>query len=148
MLNYASLAFDRRSVAWQPLIYYSTAIIGASLSEPHIVVISITFSCTFCPHAVGTILYTSVASMSYPGPIAYNRISTWKTGILRRAAPPACALDPAGLRANKAAWILLAQSTSAVPQSTLAECTRCCRDKYALKVRSSSDLPPQLHGCV
>ena len=38
-------------------------------------------------------------------PIAYNRISTWKTGILRAragnyAAPPARALDPAGLRAN------------------------------------------------
>ena len=42
-------------------------------------------------------------------PIAYNRISTWKTGKLRarapdtiyiRAAPPARALDPAGLRAN------------------------------------------------
>ena len=30
-----------------------------------------------------------------------------------------------------------------------AECARCCRDKYALKVHSSSDLPPQLHGwCI
>ena len=45
-------------------------IFGASLSEPHIVVISITFSCPA----------TSVC------PIAYNRISTWKTGILRARA--------------------------------------------------------------
>ena len=45
--------------------------------------------------------------------------------------------------------LLLAQSTSAVAQCTQAECARCCRDKYALKVRSSSDLPPQLHGwCI
>ena len=52
-------------------------IIGASLSEPHIVVISITFSCT----SVGT---TSV--VDHVNPIAYNRISTWKTGILHARA--------------------------------------------------------------
>ena len=46
-------------------------IIGASLSEPHIVVISITFSCP---------MYVCLTSVD---PIAYNRISTWKTGILR-----------------------------------------------------------------
>ena len=84
-------------------------------------------------------------------PIAYNRISTWKTGILRARAcrilhdriylrGKYCA---AHLRAPsiwlayeltaQAAWILLAQSTSAVPQSTQAECARCYRDKYALK---------------
>ena len=49
-------------------------IIGASLSEPHIVVISITFSCPTVP------LRLSV------DPIAYNRIFTWKTGILRTRA--------------------------------------------------------------
>ena len=43
-------------------------------------------------------------------PIAYNRISTWKTGILRAragnyAAPRARALDPAGLRANCASGL-------------------------------------------
>ena len=77
-----------------------------------------------------------------PRRILHDRI--WKYC----AAPPARALDPAGLAYEltaQAAWILLAQSMSAVPQSAQAECARCCRDKYALKVRSSSDLPPQLH---
>ena len=98
--------------------------------------------------------------MSDVCPIAYNRISTWKTGILRaRAGYGQYAIAPRHLRAPsiwpayeltaQAAWILLAQSTSAVPQSTQAECARCCRGKYALNVRSSSDLPPQLHGwCI
>ena len=43
-----------------------TLIIGASLSEPHIVVISITFSCKSYLYTVGTI-YTSVVD-----PIAYK----------------------------------------------------------------------------
>ena len=53
--------------------------------------------------------------LSIRDPIAYNRISTWKTGILRArapdtgmvncAAPPARALDPAGLRANCASGL-------------------------------------------
>ena len=52
--------------------------------------------------------YTRLTSVH---PIAYNRISTWKTGILRAragricAAPPARALDPAGLRANCASGL-------------------------------------------
>ena len=50
-------------------------LIGASLSEPHIVVISITFSCT-----------SYRTSTSVVDPIAYSRISTWKTGILRARA--------------------------------------------------------------
>ena len=60
--------------------------------------------------------------------IAYNRISTWKTGILRARAPDTIKIAPHHLRAPsirpayeltaQAAWILLAQSTSAVPQST------------------------------
>ena len=50
-------------------------IIGASLSEPHIVVISITFSCM-----------SYRTSTSVVNPIAYNRISTWKTGILHARA--------------------------------------------------------------
>ena len=59
---------------------------------------------------------------------------------------PARTIDPAGRPTPQAAWILLAQSTSAVPQSTQAKCARFCRDKYALKMRSSSDLPPQLNA--
>ena len=95
--------------------------------------------------------YTRLTSVH---PIAYNRISTWKTGILRTRRPDmvncaAPSIRPAYVLTAQTAWILLAQSTSAVPQSMQAECARCCRDKYALKVRSSSDLPPQLHGwCI
>ena len=129
---------------WQErhhLLYSSSSrtriyVIGASLSEPHIVVISITFSCP-TPYVRTRTRPTSV------DPIAYNRISTWKTGILRARAGnyavPACHLRAPSIRpayelTAQAAWILLAQSTSAVPQSTQAECARCCRDKYALKV--------------
>ena len=64
---------------------------------------------------------------------------------MENIAPRAPSIQPAYELTAQAAWILLAQSMSAVPQSTQAECARCCRDKYALRVRSSSDLPPQLH---
>ena len=52
-------------------------LIGASLSEPHIVVIPITFSCP---------TYICLVRGLYR-PIAYNRISTWKTRKLRARAP-------------------------------------------------------------
>ena len=80
----------------------SWSIIGASLSEPHIpvVVVSISFS-------VGRRRLDVDVDSTRSDPIAYNRISTWKTGILRArartpdmkycAAPPVRALDPAGL---------------------------------------------------
>ena len=53
-------------------------VIGASLSEPHIVVISITYSCP------ASYAYIRICiRLTFVDPIAYNRISMWKTGILR-----------------------------------------------------------------
>ena len=85
------------------ILLCASLIIGASLSESHIVVISITFSCPT------RIRLTSV------DPIAYNRISTWKTGILRarwillKLRHATCARprsgQPIGLRANCASGL-------------------------------------------